>query len=162
MRAQRAASLGSCTSPWLIHLSAPSCLSVLRKQPSRSAADGASARVPGPVSSTIDAAKLEVPIERNGLVRRDRLLARLQAAPGVRVIAVIGTAGSGKTTLLSQLARARDGEVAWVTVDDTDNDAKQLLRCVTASIARLGPAGSVDRRLSGVARRQPPSGCWRA
>jgi LuxR family maltose regulon positive regulatory protein len=104
-----------------------------------SAADGASAWAPGPVSSTIDTAKIEVPTERNALVRRDRLLARLQATTGVRVIAVIGTAGSGKTTLLSQLARARDGEVAWVTVDDTDNDAKQLLRCVAESIARSGP-----------------------
>jgi ATP/maltotriose-dependent transcriptional regulator MalT len=87
----------------------------------------------------IDAARLEVPIARRGMVRRGRLLERLESATDIRVVSVIAPPGAGKTSLLGQLARERPARVAWVTADDADNDAKQLLRVIVAALDRLRP-----------------------
>jgi LuxR family maltose regulon positive regulatory protein len=87
----------------------------------------------------IDAAKLEVPWRRPGLVARTRLLARVDSATHARVILVLGPPGSGKTTLLAQLADRHPSDVAWLSVDDGDNDPVRLLQLATAAIERLAP-----------------------
>ena len=61
-----------------------------------------------------------------------------------RIVSIAAPAGSGKTVVLSRWCRAveRDGlmSVAWLTVDESDNDAEVLCAAVTAALA-----AAVDR-----------------
>ena len=55
------------------------------------------------------------------------------------MIAVSAPAGYGKTTLLAQLISRERRPVAWVSVDERDNDPVVLLLHVTAAIDRVVP-----------------------
>jgi LuxR family maltose regulon positive regulatory protein len=76
------------------------------------------------------------PLQRRGLVRRARLLARLEAVPAdVPLIVLSAPAGYGKTTLLSQWAATGSRPFAWVTVDETDSDPAQFAHHVAVALA---------------------------
>jgi LuxR family maltose regulon positive regulatory protein len=71
------------------------------------------------------------------MVRRARLLARLEAVPvDVPLIMLSAPAGYGKTTALSQWAAASDRPFAWVTLDSTDRDPVHLARHVALALQR--------------------------
>lgn len=67
------------------------------------------------------ATKLNVPPARARLVQRPRLIERLDAAMGSRLILVSAPAGFGKTTLLSEWARRHGQPVPWLSLDKSDN-----------------------------------------
>jgi len=46
-------------------------------------------------------------------------------------VSVVASAGYGKTTLLAQWAKRSGQAVAWVSVDEQDNDPKVLLGYVS-------------------------------
>ena len=78
--------------------------------------------------------KLHVPATRRPLVARPRLteLVRSGASELPRLVLVSAPAGFGKTTLLSQwLSPTRPGgqapRVAWLSLDEGDNDLRRLL-----------------------------------
>ena len=77
------------------------------------------------------ATKLHLPPLRNDLVARPRLLGRLNEAltTGRRLILVSAPAGYGKTTLVRDWVRslAPDARVAWLTLDDSDDEPIQFL-----------------------------------
>jgi ATP/maltotriose-dependent transcriptional regulator MalT len=81
-----------------------------------------------PVSSPPDPVllrtKLRPPPTHAGLVSRPRLDALLEAGARARLCLIDASAGSGKTTLLVQWFLADHGSrrVAWVSLDDGDND----------------------------------------
>jgi LuxR family transcriptional regulator, maltose regulon positive regulatory protein len=81
-----------------------------------------------PVSSPPDPVllrtKLRPPPTQAGLVSRPRLDALLEAGARARLCLIDASAGSGKTTLLVQWFLADHGSrrVAWVSLDDGDND----------------------------------------
>src|SRR4051794_18355825 len=80
------------------------------------------------------------PVQRRGMIRRARLLERLEAVPpDVPLIVLSAPAGYGKTTVLTQWAAARADSVAWVTLDGTDSDPVQLARHIV--LALHGAAG---------------------
>jgi LuxR family maltose regulon positive regulatory protein len=84
------------------------------------------------------AGKLTPSWTRPTAVPRPRLLARLDEPTPLAV--VIAPAGWGKTTLLAQWSQ-RDGDrppVAWVTLDDSDDDP---VRFWTYVVTALGHAG---------------------
>lgn len=86
--------------------------------------------------------KLHPPTVRNQWVVRDRLLERLRAEPGVKLTVVVAPAGSGKTTLLGtwlQIETARR-PVAWVSVDEGDDDPTVFWSYVLESLRRACPA----------------------
>jgi LuxR family transcriptional regulator, maltose regulon positive regulatory protein len=68
---------------------------------------------------------------RPGVVRRERLVSSLRAAPEASVATVVAPAGYGKTTVLSEWDEFDDRPFAWLTLDDRDNDPGLL----TASVA---------------------------
>jgi LuxR family maltose regulon positive regulatory protein len=72
--------------------------------------------------------KLHPPPQREQTVVRGRLVERLQPRAGVKLTVVAAPAGCGKTTLLGawREAEARRRPVAWVTLDEGDNDAVVL------------------------------------
>ena len=82
------------------------------------------------------ATELYVPPERPGVVRRDRLLTRLEDGAGARLTLLAAPAGFGKTTLLaSWLARAEhDRAVAWLSLDAADSDPTVFWAGVAAAL----------------------------
>ena len=82
--------------------------------------------------------KLHPPVLRPRLVPRTGLLALLESAGPVPVVAVVAPAGYGKSTLLAQWAERRQPRSAWISCDDGDNDPAVLLTGLAAALARLG------------------------
>src|SRR5262249_28676003 len=87
--------------------------------------------------------KLHPPPARKQTVSRDRLLERLRTGPGTKLTLVAAPVGSGKTTLLgmwreSEEAAARP--VAWLTLDEGDNDPVVLWSYVIAALRSACPA----------------------
>jgi LuxR family maltose regulon positive regulatory protein len=85
--------------------------------------------------------KLRVPEVRPGSVQRVSLIERLAREVSRRIVSVVAPAGYGKTTLLAQWAQRSGQAVAWVSVDEQDNDPKVLLACVARALDMVQPVG---------------------
>ncbi|AZG47725.1 serine/threonine-protein kinase [Gordonia insulae] len=86
--------------------------------------------------------KFRPPIRPRTQVPRERLLEILRAGERRRLILIHAPAGYGKTTVAAQWAEElwRDGVlVAWLTVDDDDNNATWFLTHLVESIRRTDP-----------------------
>jgi len=80
-----------------------------------------------PFSPETGQAKLRVPRAVTPLVTRATLLSTVdENVLSVPVTVVTGPAGCGKTTLLAEWARRRDDRVAWLTLDEHDNEPARL------------------------------------
>jgi LuxR family maltose regulon positive regulatory protein len=91
--------------------------------------------------------KLEAPSVRPALVRRERLVAAITAAPA-KLTLVDAPAGSGKTTLLSEWATA-EGEqrpFAWLSLDRSDNDPVRFFDGVVEALQRVVPGIAEEAR----------------
>src|SRR5579872_3058336 len=86
--------------------------------------------------------KLRRPLARPGLIRRDALLGKLDHDDTSAVVSVRAPAGYGKSTLLSQWAESNSQAIAWVSVDEKDNDPKLLLSSVAKALDAIEPVGS--------------------
>ena len=87
--------------------------------------------------------KLYVPPVRSEVVSRPRLVERLTEGlrRGCRLTILSAPAGYGKTTLLSDwIARSsdRDVPVAWLSVDESDNDPARFWPYVVAALRTVG------------------------
>lgn len=82
--------------------------------------------------------KLYVPRARASLVSRPRLTQQI-AASSAKLILVSGPPGSGKTTLLSEWGAHQRGPVAWLTLDEGDNDPIRFWSSVIASLQTVYP-----------------------
>jgi LuxR family maltose regulon positive regulatory protein len=95
------------------------------------------------------ATKLHVPTPRRQLVPRPRLTRQLSAGEAwlPRLVLVSAPAGFGKTTLLSQWLAgepAPDRDVAWLSLDDGDNDLRRFLAHLVAAMQALGEEVGVE------------------
>ena len=86
-------------------------------------------------------AKLLRPLVRPGTVSRPGLVERLVDHDARPIVSVVAPAGYGKTTLLSQWAEHSTQAVAWVSVDEADNDPKVLLSYVAEALDAIEPVG---------------------
>ena len=87
--------------------------------------------------------KYRPPLALMSLVARDRLYDVLRAAGRRRLILINAPSGYGKTTLAAQWREllVREGvAVAWLTVDDDDNNAVWFLAHLLESIRMIRPA----------------------
>jgi LuxR family transcriptional regulator, maltose regulon positive regulatory protein len=87
--------------------------------------------------------KLSPPSSRTEEVLRPDLLELLDAG-SVRKLTLIGApAGYGKTTLLSQWRRSQEPNlpVAWVSLDEQDNDPIRLWKHIIEALDRVTPEG---------------------
>ncbi|MCX6029240.1 MAG: LuxR C-terminal-related transcriptional regulator [Chloroflexi bacterium] len=90
-------------------------------------------------SMTVDtllATKLLLPTTRPDLVARPRLVARLEEGLrlGRRLTLVSAPPGFGKTTLIREWIGAVERPVAWLALDEDDNDAVRFLRYLIAAL----------------------------
>jgi LuxR family maltose regulon positive regulatory protein len=108
-----------------------------------SALDGAEDRPAGVVSFPgpgLVWAKLVPPAPRAGLIARTALQSLLQAGLQAKLCLLDAPAGSGKTTLLAQWsAAAGGGRVAWVSLDEGDNDPMRFWGYVVEALRTVEP-----------------------
>jgi LuxR family maltose regulon positive regulatory protein len=84
--------------------------------------------------------KLWPPPSRAGLLPRAGLRSLLQAGLRAKLCLLSAPAGFGKTTLLAQCrAVAGAGHVAWVSLDEGDNDPTRFWLCVVEAMRTVEP-----------------------
>ncbi len=90
--------------------------------------------------------KLRIPTPRRQLVPRPRLTEQLRsdAAAPPRLVLVSAPAGFGKTTLLSEWLTDKE-QVAWLSLDETDNDLRRFLTQLVASLQAAAPTREAMR-----------------
>src|SRR5512145_2159628 len=79
------------------------------------------------MSVPILATKLFIPPQRRKIVARHRLIGRLNEGLHHRLTLVAAPAGFGKTTLVSEWVAGCGRPVAWLSLDEGDNDPKRFL-----------------------------------
>ena len=89
-------------------------------------------------------AKLTAPPTRTNRVRRARLLTQLDAALDRTFVLVCAPAGFGKTTLISEWVEHRRAvgpktQIAWLSLDQGDNDPNRFIRYVAAAMHAVTP-----------------------
>jgi LuxR family maltose regulon positive regulatory protein len=96
--------------------------------------------VPPPTGAACDRAPR--PKVAADAVSRRALMLRLAGSPAA-VVLLVAPAGFGKTTTLAQWAAAGGRPVAWVTVDERDDDPDRLAAGIAAALpgSATGPAG---------------------
>jgi LuxR family transcriptional regulator, maltose regulon positive regulatory protein len=102
------------------------------------------------------ATKLHVPRPRPGLVPRPRLLQRLHEGTDREVALVCTPAGFGKTALLADWAQGSRRPVAWLSLDEGDNDPARFWRHVAAALDGVHP-GVAERAGALLGGPQPAS-----
>src|SRR5215218_7742344 len=101
------------------------------------------------------ATKLHMPRPQPGTVPRPRLVDRLDEALARGLVLVCAPAGFGKTSLLADWSGRRRWPVAWLSLDEGDNDPTRFWRHVVAALDRARP-GIADR-VAGLLAPPPPS-----
>lgn len=84
------------------------------------------------------ATKLFIPPLRAEHVSRARLVAHLDTCFSHQLTLVSAPAGYGKTSLISEWAKSRACPVAWLTVDEGDNDPVSFLEYLNAAFQKAG------------------------
>ena len=84
--------------------------------------------------------KLTRPRVRPEHVPRRELLAALREGGPRRLTLVAAPPGFGKTTLLAEWAEAEGRAVAWLSLDEDDNDPARFFTYLAASLQRVEPA----------------------
>jgi LuxR family maltose regulon positive regulatory protein len=137
---------------------------------------------PRATSAPLLATKLYLPRPRGALVPRPQLLARLAAGMRLPLTLIAAPAGFGKTTLLaqglenrrwemgdrrwglesaasnSQLPTPNPHSIAWLSLDDADNDPRTFLRYLIAALRRAMPsAGTLALALMDESQPPPPA-----
>jgi LuxR family transcriptional regulator, maltose regulon positive regulatory protein len=103
-------------------------------------ADRGASQSMGLPGSGLVASKLVAPASRAGLLPRASLQSLLGGSLQGKLCLVEAPAGFGKTTLLAQWqAAAGGGRVAWVSLDDGDNDPTRFWVCVVEALRTVEP-----------------------
>jgi LuxR family maltose regulon positive regulatory protein len=99
-------------------------------------------------------AKLHPPKMRPGFVPRTRLVRLLRAEPRAPVVSIVAPPGYGKTVLLVEWTARDDRPVAWLTLDEFDNDPSVFLSYLAVAIDRISPIdGSIRTAILAPASR---------
>ncbi|MBF8284228.1 MAG: LuxR family transcriptional regulator, partial [Anaerolineales bacterium] len=109
------------------------------------------------MSTPILATKLYIPPPRPKIVLRPRLIERLnEGLPSGRKLTLISApAGFGKTTLVSEWVAGCKRPVAWLSLDEGDNDPTRFLAYLVAALQTI--AANMGNGVLGVLQSpQPP------
>ena len=114
------------------------------------------------LSTPILATKLYIPPPPPSIVRRPRLIGRLnEGLPqnqwfGRKLTLISASAGFGKTTLVSEWLAGCQRPIAWLSLDEGDNDPTRFLTYLVAALQTI--AANIGEGVLGVLQSpQPPS-----
>lgn len=102
--------------------------------------------------------KLYIPPPRLKIVHRPRLVERLNEGlvSGCKLTLISAPAGFGKSTLVSEWIANCGCPVAWLSLDEGDNDPTRFLMYFIAALQTIRPA--IGARVLGTLQSpQPPS-----
>ncbi|HEY6075008.1 MAG TPA: hypothetical protein VIV15_16920, partial [Anaerolineales bacterium] len=102
------------------------------------------------------ATKLYVPPPRPKVVSRPRLIERLNEGLQRKLTLISASAGFGKTTLVSEWVASCGRPVAWLSLDEGDNDPARFLTYLVAALQTI-VANIGAGMLSVLQAPQPPS-----
>ena len=108
------------------------------------------------MKTPIIATKLFKPAIRPEAVRRPGLVARLNEGLQKQLILISAPAGFGKTTLVGQWLADVGQPIAWLSLDQEDNDPTRFLIYLIASLQSV-PINIGDSLLGMLDSPQPPS-----
>ncbi len=110
--------------------------------------------MPAPVLAT----KLYIPPPRSNIVLRPRLVERLDEglSAGRKLALISASPGFGKTTLVSEWIARCERPVAWLSLDEGDNDPVRFLSYLVAAFQTI-KAGIGEGVLAVLQSPQPPS-----
>ena len=93
------------------------------------------------MSLPILATKLYIPPPRPKVVLRPRLIERLNEGltSGRKLTLISAPAGFGKTTLVSEWVAGCERPVAWLSLDEGDNDPARFLTYLVAALQTIAP-----------------------
>ncbi len=101
------------------------------------------------------ATKLSIPPSRPNAVLRPRLIERLNDGLHRKLTLISAPAGFGKTTLVSTWVGGCQRRVAWLSLDEADNDPQRFLGYLIAALQAIAPHIGVG--LAGLLQSpQPP------
>src|SRR3990170_4902111 len=109
------------------------------------------------MSTPILATKLYIPPPRPKIVLRPRLIERLNEglSSGRKLTLISAPAGFGKTTLVSEWVAGCERPVAWLSLDEGDNDPTRFLTYLVAALQTI--AANIGEGVLGVLQSpQPP------
>jgi LuxR family maltose regulon positive regulatory protein len=111
------------------------------------------------VSSSLLITKLYFPTARPTLVARPRLVKCLETGLRGPLTLIAAPAGYGKTTLLSEwrAGPGADAAVAWLSLDEGDNDLPRFLLYLTAAFETVQPGLLPKTSLLVQAQELPPA-----
>jgi len=115
--------------------------------------------VPASVGDSLLRTKLFVPTIRARQVGRHRLIERLNGGLDKGLILISAPAGFGKTTAVAEWVAGCAQPVAWLSLDEGDNDPIRFLTYFIAALQTIEP--NIGRRVLAVLRSpQPPTIEW--
>jgi LuxR family maltose regulon positive regulatory protein len=91
------------------------------------------------MSTPILATKLYIPARRSNVVRRHRLIEQLNQGLDRRLSLIAAPAGFGKTTLVSEWAAGCARPVAWLSLDEADNNTTRFLTYFITALQTIAP-----------------------
>ncbi|MFB9752655.1 LuxR C-terminal-related transcriptional regulator [Paenibacillus hodogayensis] len=97
------------------------------------------------------ATKLYIPPRRANAVTRPRLIERLNGGLHRKLTVIAAGAGFGKTTLVGEWLAGCERPVAWLSLDEGENDPARFLTYLFAALKTIGKQGEE------IARRLPES-----
>jgi LuxR family maltose regulon positive regulatory protein len=108
------------------------------------------------VSPSILATKLFIPPPRPKVVLRPRLIEQLNEGMHCKLTLISAPAGFGKTTLVSEWLAGCQRPVAWLSLDEGDNDPSRFLSYIVAALQTI-KAEIGSGLLGALQSPQPPS-----
>jgi LuxR family maltose regulon positive regulatory protein len=107
------------------------------------------------MSTPLLATKLYIPASRQNVVRRSRLTERLNEGLHRKLTLISAPAGFGKTTLVSEWVAGCERSVAWLSLDEGDNDPTRFLAYLVTALQTIAP--TIGAGVMGVLQGpQPP------
>jgi LuxR family maltose regulon positive regulatory protein len=111
------------------------------------------------MSAPLLTTKLYIPPPRPNLVPRPRLILQLDEGlrRGHRLSLISAPAGFGKTTLVAEWVCSIPREVAWLSLDEGDNDPAQFLNYLSAALQQVdGSISQAAHQILQSPQLQPP------
>lgn len=101
------------------------------------------------ISVRVLASKFRTPVQQAASLPRHQISQRIRSAPAAKLILMQGPAGFGKTTTMLQYfeqLQAGGTAVAWLNLDDEDNEFEHFLAHLTLIFDRMAAAtpGAID------------------